>query len=85
MTYFTPQETSGLCALCGAPQHLHSDILRCPDVAIKGMVDAIFSHLQKPEVREELRRQQEKTDAYFKKLREDMTPSWEDLHRPFTI
>jgi hypothetical protein len=55
------------------------------DAELRDMVDAVFAHLQKPEVREELRLQQAKTDAYFKKLREDMTPSWEDLHRPFTI
>lgn len=55
------------------------------DAEIRDMAAAVIAHLNKPEVREQLRRQQAKTDAYFKKLREDMTPSWEQLHRPFTI
>lgn len=46
---------------------------------------AIFEHLSRPEVRRELAVRQREIDAYFRNLREQMTPTHEQLHRPFTI
>jgi hypothetical protein len=49
------------------------------------MADEVIKHLQQPEIRQRLQREQERLDAYFKQLHKDLTPSWEDLNRPFTI
>ena len=49
------------------------------------MAARVVEHLMKPETRQELARKQSETDAYFKRLRKELTPSWEDLHRPFDI
>lgn len=51
----------------------------------KADVDRIFEHLSKPEVQAELARRKKQIDEYFRELRKQMTPTHEQLHKPFTI
>ena len=49
------------------------------------LAERVVEHLMRPEVRAEMARRSAELDAYFKRLRKQLTPTWEDLHRPFDI
>jgi len=49
------------------------------------LADRVIEHLMRPEVQAELRARQRAIDAYYRWRRKAMTPTHEQLHRPFTI